>query len=151
MIVVDLSELTFSLYENGNLLITYHVAIGSNSDCTGKHRVGDKKTPIGIFRISQKVNLIKMKKPSNIRLFVEKFANLLGFSTFYFGGYWMRLKAYNCCGYKTKDWKGIGIHGLMLPPYLWEYHTLGCIGLTHNDVKKVFRKIKIGTLVVLKP
>lgn len=125
------------VYSNGTLLKTYKVSLGRNP-IGAKEFQGDRKTPEGIYSIADKNPHSGYHKNLGIsypnKHDVEH-AKTLGKPT---GG---DIKIH---GYKN----GLGFIGKFIK---WSDWTLGCIALTNNDVNELYKAVKIGTMIEIKP
>ena len=136
-LVVFKSKRQLLAYSNGQLLKTYKISLGGqpNGD---KEFEGDKKTPEGIYYIN------------------DKNAN---------SGYHKNLGISYPDKYDIENAKQIGksvggdikIHGLRNKTGLigkfhrWFDWTLGCIALTDKEIDELYKVVKIGTRIEIKP
>lgn len=151
--LVDKSDFVLSLYKNGDLSSYYPIAIGMNTSGKDKGRIGDNLTPEGMFKISNKSICGEDYMGSWKRnLLVELGHQLFGIMRSPFGTRWIGLKAVtDYKGFKTKDWEGIGIHGLRIPATFCRYQTAGCVGLGVQDVQEYYDKVREDEFAVIKP
>ncbi|MBS3166797.1 L,D-transpeptidase [Candidatus Woesearchaeota archaeon] len=152
VIVIDKSDFLLYYYNNGKVEDKYTVAIGKNTSGKNKSKIGDNLTPEGIFKIQEKSkideNYLGKYKTDLIRELEYSLFNIIRSP---FGTRWMRLKSQSYKGFKTPDWKGIGIHGLRHSPKIFKYQTEGCVGLNVKDAQKLYNKVDIGDYVIIKP
>jgi murein L,D-transpeptidase YafK len=136
-IVVEKAKHTLTLYQAGFPVRTYGVALGKEP--TGdKERIGDKRTPEGLFRIDFKNPQSKFHMALHISYpdaaHIQR-ARALGVST---GG-------------------DIMIHGL--PPAFKSYGaahrefdwTEGCIAVTDEEIEEIWRAVPQGAPIQIKP
>ena len=136
-IVVEKQKHTLTLYQSGYPIRTYLVALGKQP--TGdKLRIGDNRTPEGVFRIDFKNPQSKYHKALHISYPDAAHlarANALGVAP---GG-------------------DIMIHGL--PPQFAtlgaEHRTFdwteGCIALTNAEIEEIWRAVPAGAVIEIKP
>jgi murein L,D-transpeptidase YafK len=136
-IVVEKAKHTLTLYQAGFPVRTYAVALGKEP--TGdKQRIGDNRTPEGLFRIDFKKAQSKFHMALHISYpdaaHIQR-ARALGVST---GG-------------------DIMIHGL--PPAFKDYGpahrefdwTEGCIAVTDEEIEEIWRAVPQGAPIQIKP
>lgn len=131
-ITVTKSTYTLSVFRGDSLLKTYRIAVGQNPG--DKQRVGDKRTPVGEFAISQ---------IQNSTAWVHDFGDGKGPIAGAYGPWFLRLK--------TPGWKGIGIHGTHDPSSLGTMATEGCIRLSDDHIEELKNLVTIGTTVHIFP
>lgn len=134
---VDKSERKLFAYYQNKLIKTYKIALGGNPK-GHKQFEGDQKTPEGIYSIESKNPNSDYHKNLGVSYPNEqdiKFAKAHGKSP---GG-------------------AIKIHGL---PIGWgglgKYHylkdwTLGCIAVNNDEIDELYKAVKIGTKIKIKP
>lgn len=136
-IVVYKSKRAMLLYFNGKLLKTYTIALGRNP-IGAKEVEGDRRTPEGMYYINNKNPNSGWHKNLGIsypNATDRKRAKQLGKAT---GG-------------------DIKIHGLQNKRgfvskfHRWKDWTLGCIAVTDDEVDELYRAVKIGTPIEIKP
>ena len=136
-ILVYKSKRQLLVFSNGILLKTYKVSLGRNP-IGAKEFQGDRKTPEGIYIINDKNPYSGYHKNMGIsypnKHDVEH-SKSLGKPT---GG---DIKIH---GYKN----GLGFIGKFMR---WSDWTLGCIAMTNSDVDELFKSVKIGTVIEIKP
>jgi murein L,D-transpeptidase YafK len=136
-LVVEKAKHTLTLYQAGFPVRTYAVALGKEP--TGdKQRIGDNRTPEGLFRIDFKKAQSKFHMALHISYpdaaHIQR-ARALGVST---GG-------------------DIMIHGL--PPAFKDYGaahrefdwTEGCIAVTDEEIEEIWRAVPQGAPIQIKP
>jgi murein L,D-transpeptidase YafK len=136
-IVVYKSKRQLLVYSNGQLLKTYKISLG-RQPVGAKEFEGDKKTPEGIYFINDKSQNSRYHKNLGISYPDKndiKNANRLGKSA----------------------GSDIKIHGLRNKMgFVGKFHrwfdwTLGCIAVTNEEIDELYRAIKIGTRIEIKP
>jgi murein L,D-transpeptidase YafK len=136
-IVVEKSKHTLTLYQAGFPVRTYGVALGKVP--TGdKQRIGDNRTPEGVFRIDY-------KNPQS------KFHMALHIS-YPDAAHLQRAKAVG-----ARAGGDIMIHGL--PPAFKKYGashresdwTEGCIAVTDDEIEEIWRAVPKGSPIQIKP
>jgi murein L,D-transpeptidase YafK len=126
-----------TLFRQGEAVRTYTVALGRNS-VGDKERVGDYKTPEGVFRIvsrnanSQYHMALKLSYPDSAH---RARAAALGVSP---GGEIMIHGLPN----------GLESYGLAHLQFNW---TKGCIAVTNEEIEQIWRAIPDGTPIEIKP
>ena len=155
-IVVDKSERTLSVVNHGKVIKSYHVELGDGG--MGDKKIsGDHKTPEGTFYITQK--------------------SVLSPPDYYLGSRWMRLSYPNAEDARrgldsdliskssrdaiisaiqakttppqnTKLGGGVGIHGGSVPSFGKDW-TWGCVGLTNGDAEDLYKRVEVGTSVIV--
>ncbi len=131
-IVIRKSEFTLSLFRGDSLLRAYRIAVGQNPG--DKKRVGDRKTPVGEFTISQ---------IQNSSTWVHDFGDGKGPIAGTYGPWFLRLK--------TPGWTGIGIHGTHDPASLGTMATEGCVRLSNDNISELKKLVSVGTPVMIHP
>jgi len=136
-IVVEKGQHRLSLYRQGTLLRTYLVALGQQP-VGDKVRIGDKRTPEGLFHIearnaqSRYHRALRISYPDAAH---RSRARSLGVSA---GG-------------------DIMIHGLPArQAWVGERHrdfdwTEGCIAVTNQEIDEIFTAVPVGTPILIKP
>ena len=136
-IVVYKSKRAMLLYFNGKLLKTYTIALGRNP-IGAKEVEDDRRTPEGMYYINDKNPNSGWHKNLGIsypNAKDRKRAKQLGKAA---GG-------------------DIKIHGLqnkigfVSKFHRWKDWTLGCIAVTDDEVDELYRAVKIGTPIEIKP
>lgn len=131
-IIIEKSKYTLSVFREDSLLIKYQIAIGQNPG--NKQRVGDKKTPVGEFTVSQ------IQRSTS---WVHDFGDGKGPIAGAYGPWFLRLE--------TPGWTGIGIHGTHDPSSLGTMATEGCIRLSNDHIAELKKLVTIGTSVRISP
>lgn len=132
---VVVSKKNFTLYvinSRNDTIFTVPVSIGKNIG--NKTAIGDCKTPEGTFPIY---------KILDARGWKHDFKDGYGVRTGAYGPYFLRLK--------MKDYKDIGIHGTCFPESVGTRSSEGCVRLKNEDITRLVRYIRIGTLVTILP
>jgi murein L,D-transpeptidase YafK len=136
-IVVEKSKHQLSLYANGTLVRQYLVALGARP-VGDKVRVGDRRTPEGIFRIearkadSRYHRALRISYPDAAH---RARARALGVSP---GGDIMihglpARQAWVGAAHRDFDW------------------TEGCIAVTNQEIEEIWSAVPVGTLIHIKP
>lgn len=165
-IVVDKSNFSLCVYKNLNgkriKIKEFPIAIGKGGK-GNKEKVGDKKTPEGVFKISE-MSIVDENYMGKYKtnILVEILHKLFGLPRSPFGTRWIGLEAIpDYKGFITPEWRGIGIHGVIIPPDLLppltRYQTDGCVGLSIKNVQELYEMIspkyrnRQDVYVVIKP
>ena len=136
-IVVYKSKRIMQIYSDGRLLKTYTIALGRNP-IGAKEFEGDRKTPEGVYYINDKNPNSGWHKNLGIsypNATDRKRAKQMGKSP---GG------AIKIHGLKNK-------RGFVGKFHRWKDWTLGCIAVTDDEVDELYRSVKIGTPIEIKP
>lgn len=131
-VVIDKSNYTLSVFRGDSLLTKYEIAVGRNPG--NKQRVGDNRTPVGEFTISQIQKSVS---------WVYDFSDGKGPIAGAYGPWFLRLQ--------TPGWRGIGIHGTHDPSSLGTMATEGCIRLSNDHIAELKKLVTIGTPVRISP
>lgn len=123
-IEINKSKNTLSLFNNKNLVRTFQVATGKNTNLT----------PEGTFKIVNKINN-PWYSPKGIPGGEPQ--NPLGIR-------WLGLSVPNTGGTKY------GIHGTNDPSSIGKYVSLGCIRMNNKDVEWLYDYVPVGTVVIIK-
>ena len=141
-VVIDKSDYELTLYEDGAWIAKYPVVFGSR-DQGDKQMEGDRRTPEGTFRITQK----RQHREWGCFLLLD-YPNRESISRFT-----ARKKAGLIPG-NARIGGGIGIHGTRpheeyaVDNYMnW---TEGCISLKYSEVFELFELLPIGTEVEIR-
>lgn len=136
-IVVEKSKHKMYLYESNKLGKTYSISMGANP--TGhKHEQGDEKTPEGKYIIDYKND----KSMAYLSMHIS-YPN-------------SNDKIY-ATSHDMKPGGDIMIHGLPNSiKYVGKFHrwydwTNGCIGITNKEMDELWRSVKVGTEIEIKP
>jgi murein L,D-transpeptidase YafK len=139
-LVVDTARSTLYVFENRGgeaaYVTDYYVSIGKNG--TDKHRVGDNKTPLGVYHVTGVLTREKLDRSYG------KLADLYGSGALpiSYPNEWDRRKGRN--GY------GIWLHGVPYDTYSRPPRASnGCVALTNEDFAAVSRSVQIGLTPVI--
>jgi hypothetical protein len=99
-----------------------------------KEKIGDMKTPEGVFHVSDIQNSSQWS---------HDFKDGLGEIAGAYGPHFIRLE--------VPGHKGIGIHGTHKPESIGTRDTEGCIRLNNNDIEELINYVSIGMVVVIIP
>ena len=133
-IIINKADLTLYHYNyKGQLLQKSSVATGKNVG--NKEKIGDMKTPEGIFTISNIENSSDWKHDFK--------DDTLGIINGAYGPFFIRL---NIPGYK-----GIGIHGTHDDNSISTRASEGCIRMHNRDLVKLVQNIKTVSIVIITP
>ena len=119
-VVVSLPERTLSLFENGQVVRVFSVAIGAPQT----------PTPVGTFTIKNRIPNPTYYRPGKV--IGPGPSNPLGTR-------WMGL-----------DLKGYGIHGTDEPQSIGHALSHGCVRLRNDDVEQLFDLLRPGDIVELR-
>lgn len=133
-IIINKADMTLSQYNyKGELLHKFNVATGKNFG--DKTKVGDCKTPEGVFTIVEVVDA---------STWTHDFKDdELGTITGAYGPYFIRLL--------VPGQKGIGIHGTHDNTSLGKRASEGCIRLNNKDLTQLVENINTNAVVVITP
>ena len=132
-IVVDKETLSLKLFDYlGNEVNSYGISCGKNPG--NKDRIGDLKTPEGIFHITE------IEEAST---WGHDFKGGKGKIEGAYGPWFLRLE--------VPGHKGIGIHGTHKPESIGTRDTEGCIRLKNEDIADLKTKVNIGMVVIILP
>jgi len=139
-IVVDKSDRKMYLYRGGSLIASFKVSLGANDYQGSKVKRGDKRTPIGTYKVLNKrchsvkymAMTISYPNASDRAKARSRGVDPGSLITIHGQPHW------NADGHGdsytlSKDW------------------TDGCIALTNSGMKKLWSMIKVGTPITLKP
>lgn len=121
-----------STWNGAEMTALYPVAVGENPG--DKERVGDRKTPEGIFSV---------ERIHDSRTWVHDFGDGKGPVEGAYGPFFIRLD--------TGGWKGIGIHGTHDPSSLGTMTTEGCIRMNNEALLEIVEKVVPGAVVIIEP
>lgn len=131
IIVVSKQDMRLRVYDNkGTRLMDYGIACGKNFG--QKHKVGDMKTPEGMF-------FVQSIEDASDR--THDFGDGRGEIQGAYGPYFIRLD--------TPGNKGIGIHGTHDPLSIGTRATEGCIRLNNNDLVELVNVVRPGMMVLV--
>jgi len=128
---IEKGAFTLSTWEGKNFLSSYTIAVGSNGG--DKERIGDKRTPEGVF---------KVESTHDSRAWVHDFGDGRGPVEGAYGPWFIRLET---------GWKGIGIHGTHDPSSLGRMITEGCIRVSNEALLEIVDRAVPGTVVQIEP
>ena len=132
-IVVDKETLSLKLFDySGSEVNSYGISCGKNPG--NKDRIGDLKTPEGIFHITE------IEEAST---WGHDFKDGKGKIEGAYGPWFLRLE--------VPGHKGIGIHGTHKPESIGTRDTEGCIRLKNEDIADLKTKVNIGMVVIVLP
>lgn len=132
-IIINKESMTLSQYNyNGKLLYEFEIATGKNFG--NKIKVGDCKTPEGVFTIEEIVDATSWS---------HDFKDGLGTINGAYGPNFIRLK--------IPHQKGIGIHGTHDNTSIGKRASEGCIRLANDDLIKLVKNIHNNAVVVIIP
>lgn len=131
IIVVSKQDMRLRVYDyQGTRLMDYGIACGKNFG--QKHKVGDMKTPEGMF-------FVQSIEDASER--THDFGDGRGEIQGAYGPYFIRLD--------TPGNKGIGIHGTHDPLSIGTRATEGCIRLNNNDLVELVNVVRPGMMVLV--
>ena len=134
IIIINKDDYSLRLYSyKGELLDTFKVGIGLNMG--NKTKLGDRKTPEGIFKIIS----IEDSRDWSYDFKDDSLPEIKGA----YGPWFLRLSA--------NGFRGIGIHGTLDETTLGSRTSQGCIRLRNSELNKLKEQITIGTLVIIIP
>jgi len=132
-LIISKQEMTLSLYDyKGKLLEKFPIACGKNLG--DKDKIGDMKTPEGVFHVSE---------IQNAENWDHDFKDGNGKIKGAYGAYFIRLY--------VPGQNGIGIHGTNDNNSLGNRVTEGCIRLQNENLLKLVKLIHPGTVVIITP
>lgn len=131
IIVVSKQDMRLRVYDyKGTRLMDYGIACGKNFG--QKHKVGDMKTPEGMF-------FVQSIEDASER--THDFGDGRGEIQGAYGPYFIRLD--------TPGNKGIGIHDTHDPLSIGTRATEGCIRLNNNDLVELVNVVRPGMMVLV--
>src|SRR5262245_4295245 len=139
-LVVDTARSTLYVFENrggeATYVTDYYVSIGKNG--TDKYRVGDNKTPLGVYHVTGL--LTRQKLHATYGRAAELYGS--GALPISYPNEWDRREGRN--GY------GIWLHGVPFDTYSRPPRASnGCVALTNEDFAAVSRSVQIGVTPVI--
>ncbi|KER09584.1 MAG: hypothetical protein HY22_10830 [[Candidatus Thermochlorobacteriaceae] bacterium GBChlB] len=137
-IVITQHNFTLRLFKGDSLEKSYPVAVGKNAG--DKERVGDCRTPVGAFYISQ---------IQDARAWTHDFNDGKGIIKGAYGPWFLRLYTGADKTRSGKAWTGIGIHGTHAPESIGTAATEGCIRLRNSDLQDLKSRVKVGMPVII--
>lgn len=133
-VIIDKNSMKLSQYNfKGELLQQSAIATGKNYG--NKSKIGDLKTPEGIFHISEVVDASDWKHDFK--------DDSLGEIAGAYGSYFIRLD--------VPGQKGIGIHGTHDNNSLGTRASEGCIRLKNEDLEQLVKHISTSSIVIITP
>ena len=134
-ILIKKSEFRLYLFEDGNVIRSFPVALGKNA---GQKRVsGDMKTPDGSFPIDEVIDSSD---------WTHDFGDGEGEIEGAYGPYFISLDTSELSG---GAWDGIGIHGTHDPASIGTRASEGCIRMHNSDLLALKKHITVGTEVTI--
>jgi len=138
-LIVDKSERKLMVYSNGSVIKTFSIALGDNPN-GHKEREGDEKTPEGDYIIDSKAGLGASGYHKNLGVSYPNKTDIAnarknGFSP---GG---EIKIH---GLKN----GLDFIGKIQS---WRDWTNGCMAVTNDEIDDLYKHVKIGTPITIKP
>ncbi|MCH3914716.1 MAG: L,D-transpeptidase [Acidaminococcaceae bacterium] len=127
-IVIDKSNYTLTLMQDGEPLKSYKVAIGINKG--QKQAVGDLRTPDGNFTVDE---------ICEASYWTHNFGDGKGEIKGAYGPWFISLN--------TPGWSGIGIHGTHDPASIGTRASEGCVRMHNNELRELVKFVKDGTKV----
>lgn len=155
-ILVDKSDHTLSLIYNGMNLKSYHVELGSGGT-EDKQVEGDRKTPEGIFYVTNKEVIDPTDDYLGTRWLGVSYPNAEDANRGLSQGlideqtYVNIIDTFNSVQNPPQDSAlggNIGIHGGSVPS-LGSNWTWGCIGLSNADIEDFYNYITVGTPIIV--
>ena len=132
IVISKLKRELYVLNQYQDTLCVMRCGLGSNLG--NKARIGDRRTPEGVFAIS---NI------HDSRTWTHDFKDGNGRIPGAYGPWFIRLA--------VPMFKGIGIHGTCFPNSIGTRCSEGCIRLHNKDIEKLIGYIKVGDKVEIKP
>jgi len=130
-IVISKEDMQLTVYGfNGDKLFEAPIAVGTGFG--NKEKVGDRKTPEGVFRV------VSVEDAST---WVHDFNDGKGVIQNAYGPYFIRLE--------VPGQKGIGIHGTHDPNSIGTRATEGCVRLRNEDIAQLADMVGQGTMVII--
>ncbi|MDK2958322.1 MAG: hypothetical protein PWP47_366 [Synergistaceae bacterium] len=118
------------LYRGRKVERLFDVAVGADEG--QKQRVGDNRTPTGVFTVQQ------IQRSSS---WTCDFGDGNGPTPGAYGPWFIRLK--------TPGWSGIGIHGTHDPNSIGTMITQGCIRMRNHELEELKKMVFVGMKVVI--
>lgn len=144
-LLIDKSDYRLYVYEDVTLRKIYKVTFG-NSDQSDKYMQGDRRTPEGVFHISNKRLDARWS-----RFMLLDYPNETS---------WTRFRDRQARGLipaSASIGDGVGIHGVEEASGINDQYverrinwTLGCISLKSGDIAELYNVLKVGTPVVIR-
>ncbi len=149
-VVVLKSARVLHLFDGDALSRSYSIALGSQPDGQ-KQRIGDGRTPEGVFRIcAKKANsehhrFIGLDYP-DVGAVERGLKNGL-ISAGQASEMFRAIEAGECPNWTSALGGGIGLHGGKMA----EPVTAGCVALTDEDIEELFAVLRVGDVVEILP
>ena len=124
---ISRSQHRVALYSADLLLVTYPVAVG---------RPG-WETPLGDFRVTEMIQDPAWRHPLTRKLYEP------GAAGNELGHYWI--------GFWTDGQTSIGFHGTPHPESVGKSISHGCVRMHEKDIRELFDRVSVGTLVSVLP
>lgn len=141
-LLVDKSDYELRVYDSQGWYATYPVVFGSRNQ-QDKYMEGDKRTPEGNFRITQKRPHDKWN-----RIFMIDYPNQESWAKF------RQRKAKGLIPKNARIGGGIALHGtwpndnIVVDDYTnW---TNGCVSLKNGDIDEINEFVKVGTKITIR-
>ena len=132
-IIIDKETMSLHLFDyQGEEVKTYGISCGKNYG--NKQKIGDLKTPEGIFRITDIEDASTWK---------HDFKDGKGRVEGAYGPWFLRLA--------VPGHKGIGIHGTHKPESIGTRDTEGCVRLENQDIEDLKGRVNPGMVVIVLP
>lgn len=131
-IVIDKVGHTITVFEGGELIRQYGVAVGKNPG--NKVREGDMRTPEGTFTVTH---------VHDASSWVHDFGDGAGVIAGAYGPIFIRLNTY--------PWSGIGIHGTHDPNSIGTNATEGCVRMRNEEIIELAEMVDSDTTVTILP
>jgi lipoprotein-anchoring transpeptidase ErfK/SrfK len=125
-LIVDLSDRQVYVYQQQKVLVSYPIAIGKDG----------WETPQGTFQVEQKRTNPQWTNPINGETMSAGPDNPLG-------SRWI--------GFWSDATSEIGFHGTNQEELIGMAVSHGCLRMRNQDVEDLFEKVKVGTLVTIRP
>jgi len=129
-VFIDKSDFSLTLYSRNKVIRKWRIAVGIVPG--DKQRVGDNKTPNGIFRINQIQNSSE---------WTYDFGDGRGQVRGAYGPWFIRLH--------TPPWSGIGIHGTHDPDSIGSRASEGCVRMNNKDITELKNMVRVGMPVII--
>jgi lipoprotein-anchoring transpeptidase ErfK/SrfK len=127
-VLIDKSDFTLTLLDNGKPLYKFKVAIGKNSG--QKQAVGDLRTPTGTFSVDE---------IDDASYWTHDFGDGKGVIEGAYGPWFISLE--------TPGWSGIGIHGTHDPSSIGTCASEGCVRMNNDELRILKKFVHVGTKV----
>ena len=125
-LILDLSDRVAYVYYRNQLTASYRVAIGQKG----------WQTPIGQFRIRQMISHPAWQHPLTHEVFPPGKNNPLG-------DRWI--------GFTADESMQLGFHGTQDEQLIGQAVSHGCVRMRNRDVRDLYDRVSLGTLVVVRP